>query len=648
MKISSLSVGKKLALGFSILIILVTLSSILSLVLNSRVRTVMEDIFNRDVQERVLAAEILATIQELNLAKQNYLNEQSETNANRLHQVFGELNAELEYLKSYEEDAMLIGKINYQLEELSITESLFAQLEVLSAEIGVTSEEGLRKTLSYAAESVQSVIDNQGLPDLSILIVQSRQFEKDYMLYGDPMIFEKIDQKHSEFREIMELYAFDETLQNETNALWKQYINSLNAFADAQAEQTDKGEVFSGRLLELGVGIQELADSVDAKLITAEEHTIAASTQIFWILASVPVVCLIVGLIVAYLVLRSIKRPLDELKIISEREGDLSVELKVLSGCEIGDLSRFFNRFVGNLRQTMEGIVQECNYLHVNAEDLTRSSTHIKTNVGDIAEKSDFCLQATKNLTENLFGMSNDATNVASGIESVSVSVNEINLSLQEIARNCNHGHEIATHADNQVVQATDSIDKLNKSAYSVSKVVEVIQSISDQINLLSLNATIEAASAGEAGRGFAVVASEVKALANQTAEFTDQIRQQINQMQLDADEGVSSIKEILEIISDVKDTTQSISASVEEQTMATSELSKNTDMSSEAINNILNVIKHSSENAENTLANIELLNVALEESTHGIHSSHANAKELSEMAGRLRELVSQFKLKAA
>lgn len=58
------------------------------------------------------------------------------------------------------------------------------------------------------------------------------------------------------------------------------------------------------------------------------------------------------------------------------------------------------------------------------------------------------------------------------------------------------------------------------------SEHVTQLNSITDQVRLISLNARIEAARAGSAGKGFAVVADEIQKLADQsegcTKEFTD------------------------------------------------------------------------------------------------------------------------------
>ena len=103
---------------------------------------------------------------------------------------------------------------------------------------------------------------------------------------------------------------------------------------------------------------------------------------------------------------------------------------------------------------------------------------------------------------------------------------------MSEISRQVHESSVIAGEAVRQAEKTDARINALSEAATRIGNVVKLITDIAEQTNLLALNATIEAARAGEAGRGFAVVASEVKTLATQTAKATEDISEQIAEMQ--------------------------------------------------------------------------------------------------------------------
>ena len=145
----------------------------------------------------------------------------------------------------------------------------------------------------------------------------------------------------------------------------------------------------------------------------------------------------------------------------------------------------------------------------------------------------------------------------------------------------------MATDAVGQARGTNERVSELSKAATRIGDVVELINTIAGQTNLLALNATIEAARAGEAGRGFAVVASEVKSLASQTAKATDDISEQISDIQKVANEAIEAIKRIGGIIGEVNEVATAIAAAVQEQGAATQEITRSTQFAAQGTRNV-------------------------------------------------------------
>jgi methyl-accepting chemotaxis protein len=293
---------------------------------------------------------------------------------------------------------------------------------------------------------------------------------------------------------------------------------------------------------------------------------------------------------VAFGVIRPIAAMTDVMKGLAG--GDLNVSVPALSrGDEVGAMARAVQVFKDNALR-VQSMEQEQAGLKQKAEGdrkaaMQQMADGFDSAIGKIIqtvstasselESSAGQLTKTAEVTQMLSATVASASEQSSAnAQSAAAAADEMASSVSEISRQVQDSHKISREAVSQVEQTNARIADLAQSASRIGEVVKMISAVAEQTNLLALNATIEAARAGEAGRGFAVVASEVKALAAQTAKATEEISEQIGQMQSATNQSVSAIQEIGGTIGRIAEISQAIAAAVEEQGAATQEISRN------------------------------------------------------------------------
>jgi methyl-accepting chemotaxis protein len=365
-------------------------------------------------------------------------------------------------------------------------------------------------------------------------------------------------------------------------------------------------------------------DDLDAKL-----------KPVIWALG---LAILVIGVIsggIAWLIGRSISRPLGQLGARMRRlaDGALDADIPGIErGDEVGAMAATVQIFKDNALRIrgLEKVEAETQHraaaerraaMENIADDFERSVKGIVSSVATAAAG----MQTT---AQSMTATASDASARAATVGAASDSA--------EISRQVTQSSKIAAQAVGDAERTNATVQILSTGAEKIGEVVKLIHSIAAQTNLLALNATIEAARAGESGRGFAVVASEVKALANQTAKATEEIATQVSAMQSSTSEAVLSIGGITETIAQMSEITTSIAASVQQQGEATREIARN--------------IQSAAAGSSEISAHIGGVTTAAAATGLAASDVLSNARELDNQSGMLRHAVDEFlaKVRAA
>jgi methyl-accepting chemotaxis protein len=200
---------------------------------------------------------------------------------------------------------------------------------------------------------------------------------------------------------------------------------------------------------------------------------------------------------------------------------------------------------------------------------------HVSDETGQMTRLAGNMASSAENVTQQCQNAATAAEQAMAAAQSVTAATEEFAASIHEVTSQISRAKQIAGDTVRTSDRTRQSVAMLSAAVGRIGEVATIISEIASQTNLLALNATIEAARAGEAGRGFAVVASEVKALSNQTAASTDDIRRHIEEIQRVTEETATVVSEIGRQIAAVDDVSTAIAAAMEEQSATMGEISR-------------------------------------------------------------------------
>ncbi|MFY0686644.1 MAG: HAMP domain-containing protein [Cyclobacteriaceae bacterium] len=381
--------------------------------------------------------------------------------------------------------------------------------------------------------------------------------------------------------------ASDEIILTEVQSV----INSAKDNLDLMTQGMESGNDVTGPYNTCKTQLIKAAEQINLMLNQEIESFDSKNGNAIAIIVGVGIGALILSVILIIYVSKIISAPIVAFTkdIIAVAEGDLSVQVEIRSGDEIGKASSALKLMVSKLRAV----------------------------IGDVVVVSQNIANSSSEMNASSQVMSEGASEQASSAEEISSSMEEMASNIDQNTSNSKQTESIATEGASNITESNHLVSKTRESMQSVTAKISIIGEISRQTNLLALNAAVEAARAGEHGKGFAVVAAEIRRLAERSQEAAAEI----DQVSLLGMEVAQASGDMLSaVVPEINKTAEL----VKEITAASVEQSSGADQINNAIQQLNKVVQQNAAVAEEMAA---------------------NSQELSGQADQLKNTISFFRL---